>query len=110
MKIEVIVVGKNKFSFIQEAISEYEKKLRQYATLSFVEIKEESIGKDLERVKKIEGERIIEKLKDGYIKIAMDVRGIQHDSVTFSKELIDIRDYKGGNIQFIIGGALGLSG
>ena len=109
MKIEIITISKNKSSYIDEAEAEYLKRLSAYATIDIIVIKEVPVKGDDEKVKKEEGDKIISKLKEDYLSIALDVTGQQYSSEEFSNMIESQKDY-GGNIQFIIGGPLGLSG
>jgi len=110
MKIEIILVSKDKTSWVKEGCAQYFKRLTSISDVSFIFIKESYVMEDEEKTKKIEGERIIEKLKSGYIKIALDVKGVQYSSEDFAKRIEKLKDFEGGKVQFIIGGPLGLSG
>lgn len=109
MKIEIIQVGKDKDAWVQEATHEYLKRLQAFADVVLVTVKEERGHDDVTQITKREGERIIEKLKEGYLQIALDVQGGAHDSHAFADMLERLRDQEGGKVQFIIGGAFGLS-
>lgn len=111
MKIEIITISKSKFSYIDEAQKDYLKRLKAYATVDIIVIKETPIKKGGEElIKDQEGKKMIEKLKEGYTKIALDSTGQQYTSIEFSKWIEKLKDFDGGKIQFIIGGPLGLSG
>lgn len=111
MKIEIICIGKNKDRYIDEAVSDFLVKLKKHAEVELIYLKESpATHGDIEKIKKEEGERIVEKLKPGYQKIALDVLGKQVDSIEFARLMERNRDNFGAKIQFIIGGPHGLSG
>lgn len=109
MKIEIIVISKDKDSWVREISREYLARLSRSCDISFIVLKEESIGGDVQKVKIKEGQRIIDKLKDGYIWVALDVAGPMYDSLQFARAVESWRDHRGGKVQFIIGGPLGVS-
>lgn len=114
IKITIITVGKLKEKYFKEAIEEYKTRLLRYASVNFIELKDEAVpeklsGTEKELILKKEGDRIKEKLpKDGYV-ITLCVEGKQLSSEEFSK-LIEEKTLSGvSHIVFIIGGSLGLS-
>ena len=62
MKITLICVGSIKENYLKDAINEYKKRLTKYCELNIIELEDKAIGKDLEKVKKQEGEEIIKKI------------------------------------------------
>lgn len=110
MKIEIICISKNKDRYIDDAMADMIKKTQIYTDLNILYLKESpATHEDLAKIKREEGERIIEKLKPGYQKIALDVLGKEYSSEQFAKVIEKNRDELGGKIQFIIGGPYGLS-
>jgi 23S rRNA (pseudouridine1915-N3)-methyltransferase len=92
--IKIYAVGKVKEKNIQSLIDEYLKRLKIFAKIEVVELKDEGIEKESEKIiKLIDG--------DTYI---LDESGANMSSIGFSG-LIDSND----NIKFIIGGAEGIS-
>lgn len=110
MKIEIIAVSKDKDAWVKEVTQEYLKRLSSTVDVEFVFIKEETVGDDTERVKQKEGERILEKIKDDWVTVALDVKGNEYSSRDFAEKIEKWKDFEGGKVQFIIGGPLGLSG
>lgn len=112
--IDVVCVGKIKESYLKDAISEYSKRLSRFCKLNIIELTDEKIPDNCseniaESIKKKEGSNIISHLrKDSYI-IALDLKGKEIDSVSFSKKIDNIYSNINSNISFIIGGSLGLS-
>lgn len=112
VKIKVIGVGNIKEKYLKDAINEYVKRLLKYVKLEIIEVKEEEIYKNNseERVKEIEGERILEKINsnNSYV-IGLDLNKKEYDSIEFSKHLSNLINIDLKNeIIFVIGGSLGL--
>ena len=59
-------------------------------------------------VKKREGERLLSKIKDTMYVIALDLKGNEYDSVSFSEHLSQCMLQGKSHITFVIGGSLGL--
>ena len=114
MEINIISVGKIKEDFFKKAIDEYEKRLKAYCRVNFIELKDESEGKnlsdkDIDIILDKEGKRILEKIKERSFIIVLDIKGRSIDSVEFSKKINDIMLDGISSIDFIIGGSLGIS-
>ena len=111
--ITVITVGTLKEGYLREAVSEYKKRLSQYARVEEKELKEERIANEddqsevflaLER----EAEKILSAIpKDSY-KIALCVEGKEYDSEGLAKA-IGLAGQRSGKIALIIGSSHGLS-
>ncbi len=113
MNVNLICVGKIKESYLREAISEYEKRLSKYCKLTIYEVNDEkTIDKQSDalndRVKKLEGERILKLIgPDDYV-ITLEINGKMLDSIELAN-FIDKSGIEGRpNLTFIIGGSLGL--
>ena len=111
--INIICVGKLKENYLKDAINEYCKRLSKYCKLDIIEISDEQIPNNINdkisnNIKNIEGNKIINYLKNSYV-ISLDLKGKQYSSEDFSKKLEDISLFINSNITFIIGGSLGLS-
>ncbi|MBR6329844.1 MAG: 23S rRNA (pseudouridine(1915)-N(3))-methyltransferase RlmH [Lachnospiraceae bacterium] len=114
MKIDILCVGKIKEQFYTRAFEEYSKRLGRYCDLNVIEVKDEETPdgaspKEEERILKIEGERLLSKLKQGSCVIVLDIGGKSLSSVEFAKNLEDLMNRGASRICFIIGGSLGLS-
>lgn len=114
MEINIISVGKIKEDYFKKAIEEYEKRLKAYCRVNFIELKDESEGKnlsdkDINIILDKEGKRILEKIKERSFIIVLDILGRSIDSVEFSKKINDIMLDGISSIDFIIGGSLGIS-
>ena len=114
INVNLIVLGKIKENYFKDSINEYKKMLKSYADLSIFEINDEPCPenlskKDIEKVKNIEGEKILSKIKDDAYVIALDIKGKRIDSVEFADKINSLMIDGYSNISFIIGGSLGLS-
>lgn len=112
MKITIIQVGKTKTGFLHEAEAEYLKRLRPYAEVEVITVKDWG-GLERGAAIKKEGEEILEvlarpQMRDFY-PICLDERGKQLDSRDFAGFIRDLRDFKGGKVCFLVGGSYGLS-
>lgn len=113
MNINVICVGKIKEKYFTDAITEYSKRLSRFVKLNIIEVADEKIpdnasAKEMEIVKKKEGERILSKLPANSFAVTLCVEGKELSSTEFATKLSDI-SMTSSNITFIIGGSLGLS-
>ena len=104
--IKIITVGEIKESYLKEAIEEYKKRLQKYTKIEIIEVKDEGLL-DIERGKKIEGEKILKNIQDKDYLITLEIEGKELDSIEFSKK-IENTLMTHSNITFIIGGSNGL--
>lgn len=111
--ITLISVGSLKEVYLKEAVSEYKKRLSQYAKVEEIEIKEERISDEdnatqIARAIQTEGEKIISSIPDGSYKIALCIEGRQYSSEALAKIVEGACDTH-GKLVFIIGSSHGLS-
>lgn len=113
MKIEIIGVGKVREKYLKLGIDEFKKRLQPYCTLELIEVRDEQdpdrlSEKELERIKEIEGERLLARIKDEAYVIALDLAGVERTSEQLAKRIEDISFQGKNNITFVIGGSNGL--
>ena len=111
MKFKIVAVGKIKETYLRDAIAEYAKRISRFASLEIVEVDEcLSRGvqgdKEIERVKKVEGESIISKL-EGYV-VVMDIDGKEMSSEQLSAHIAQQKQFN-STFTFVIGGSNGVS-
>lgn len=111
--VYIFCIGKLKEKYWREAEAEYAKRLRAYCDLHIVELKDEQALESLseaekEKVKSVEGERILQKVRPDMHLIVLDIAGKTSDSVTFATHISKLRETGDGKIAFAIGGSLGL--
>ncbi len=112
--IKLIAVGKIKEKALSECINEYVKRIQAYSKIEIIEVNDESIPqvhskKQDEKIKDIEGERILSKIKEKDYVIVLDLHGINMTSEEFSKKIETVMTYQSSQLVFVIGGSLGLS-
>lgn len=113
LHINVICVGKIKEAFFRDAIDEYSKRLLRFCDLKITELPDEKIPEKCslkveEAIKEKEGQNILLHLKKDSYSIALDLKGVEFDSVSFSRKIEELSSIN-SSITFIIGGSLGLS-
>ena len=112
MKFRIVAVGKIKEQYLKDAINEYAKRISRFANVEMVEIDEflstKSVlsDKELEIIKREEGQAILPKL-EGYV-VAMDIDGRQLSSVELSQHVAEQKQFY-STFTFVIGGSNGLS-
>lgn len=111
--ITLITVGTLKEDYLKDAVSEYQKRLSQYARVENINLKEERIANEddarsVERALDAEADRILAAIPDGAMRIALCVEGKQYSSEELSS-LIRRGVDEGGKIALIIGSSHGLS-
>jgi len=113
LKIEIISVGKVREKYLKLGIDEFKKRLQPYCSLSLIEVRDEQdpdrlTDKELERIKKIEGERILQRVRQDAHVIALDIAGVHRSSEQLAKQIETISFQGKNNITFVIGGSNGL--
>ena len=113
MNITLISVGTLKEKYLTEAVTEYKKRLSQYARVDEINIKEEKISNEsdaseIRRALTAEGERILLAIPRDSVKIALCVEGREYDSVELARIIEGYGDER-GKITLIIGSSHGLS-
>lgn len=113
MQIKIISVGTLKEDYLKDAISEYKKRLSQYARIEEVNISEEKINDEDNRAQILsalekEGEKVIKATPRDSLRIALCVEGRELSSEEFAS-LISSASDKSGKLTLIIGSSHGLS-
>ena len=112
MKIAVIGVGKLKEKYFVMAVEEYVKRLSRYCRLELVETADEKTPDgaspaEEERIKRLEGERILKAVREEDYVIALAIQGEALSSEELAQRFQEL-SIRGRRIVFIIGGSLGL--
>ncbi len=108
--ITIVAVGKIKEKALTTLINEYKKRITNYSKIEVIEVNDEPNDKiEEEKVKELEGQRILKQIKkDSYV-ILLDLQGKSLNSEELAKKIEQINTYHSSNITFIIGGSLGVS-
>lgn len=114
MNIRIVSVGRIKEKYIQEGIKEFSKRLSRYCNLDIIEIDDEKAPenlseKDMEIVKKKEGEKILSKIPQSFHVIVLAIEGKQLSSEGLAENIENLMINGTNDICFVIGGSLGLS-
>jgi 23S rRNA (pseudouridine1915-N3)-methyltransferase len=114
MKITIICVGKIKEKYFTMAIEEYVKRLSRYCKLEIIEVSDEKTPDQASeaeenRIKKLEGERILKNVKEGAYLIALAIEGRTLSSVELAERIEQLGVSGSSHLIFVIGGSLGLS-
>jgi len=97
-KIKIVCIGKIRENYIQEGINEFLKRLRPFCKINIIELKDEGIKKESEKLFKYAG-------SDTYF---LDEKGLQISSEEFAG-LIKKSELENNEMVFIIGGHDGIS-
>lgn len=110
MKIRIIQIGKTKNDYVLEGMEEFLKRLKPFANVEFLTLKEVIPGKTYPKEKAVieEGEEILKAIKNEEVVVALDEHGKEMASMEFSKFLGNYAD-RGQTINFVIGGPYGLA-
>lgn len=113
MKITIIAVGKIKEKYFRDAVAEYAKRLSKYCRFEVIEVEDEKTPDKAgfaleEQIKEREAERILKHVKEDAYVITLEIMGKKLDSVSFAEKIEKLATYGRSQIQFIIGGSLGL--
>lgn len=111
--VTIISVGTIKEGYLREALSEYKKRIGQYARVEEITLSEEKITNEddkaqIARALEAEGAKILSQIPEGSLKIALCVEGKEYDSEGLA-DLIRQGVDEYGKIALIIGSSHGLS-
>lgn len=114
MKIKIYAIGKLKDAYLREACGDFSKRLRKYADIEIIEFPDlptiENPSKtQKEEIKERECARILQKLKPRDFVVLLDLGGKQMTSFALSETLDNWMVRGGSEVNFVIGGSLGLS-
>ena len=113
VQLTLITVGTLKENYLKEAISEYKKRLSQYARVEEINIKEEMIrneddASEIRRALELEGDKILAQVSRDSALITLCVEGKEYDSVSLASLIGRLSDEK-GKITLVIGSSHGLA-
>lgn len=113
MNVKLITIGNIKESYIRDGIAEYKKRIKPYANLEEIEIRETLItdesNSNIEKALNEEADKILSKISNRDYVISLDVKGRQYDSEEFSKKLENLKIDGYNDFVYVIGSSYGLS-
>lgn len=111
MQILLLAVGKCRKPYLRDGVSDYIDRIRRYASLEHIEVKEEPTsgrGAASNGLCK-EGERILRRVPRNATIVALDPAGESCSSDGLARRILRIGLDGTGRIAFVIGGPSGLS-
>ena len=113
--IKIVCVGKMKDKALGSLASEYTKRISPFSKVEVLEVKDESNihaerEAESERIKDIEAERVLAKLRSTDLVVLLDLHGRMWNSEDFARRLGDWQQksgQRGGDLVFVIAGSLG---
>ncbi len=108
MDVKLIVIGKIKEKYLVDGISEYLKRIRPYANINMIEIKELN-SFESERNLIDEGKNVLKNISDNDYVVTLEIDGKMLSSVEFSEFISRHYTYNNKVLTFVIGSSDGLS-
>lgn len=110
MNIYLLAVGNKMPDWVTKGYHEYAKRLTSDCQLKLIEIAPGKRGKnaDLVRIKKTEGEKILEAIPKGCLVVALEVTGKPWSTQELSRQM-DHWLHGGQDVALLVGGPEGLS-
>jgi len=111
MKVELWLIGKTSFDYLNVGIDLYEKRLKHYLPFSITTFPDAKKYKNAAeaQLKQAEGKLILDKLNSSDCLIVLDERGKSFDSVGFAQHLESMLSHSYKRLVFVVGGAYGFS-
>lgn len=111
MKLKIITVGKLKEDYLKKGIEFYKKGISKKIQLELIEVTDEKAPENMsqkeeEKIKEIEGKKILSHIKENTYVVALAIEGKAIDMKSFLEKKKNDQLFE---IAFVIGGSLGLS-
>lgn len=100
MRIELLIVGKPKSPWLKEGIEYYKKLVSKYSEVTITSIKDSDLDSETERLRAA--------LNPRSTVVLLEATGKSYDSESFAR-FLEKTKLSASSIQFVIGGAFGLS-
>lgn len=108
MDIKLIVIGKIKEKYINDGINEYLKRIKPFASVKLIEIKELNYFES-ERNLIDEGKNVLKNITNNDFVVTLEIEGKMFDSIEFSDYISKHYTYNNKVLTFVIGSSEGLS-
>lgn len=111
MKVELWVIGKTAFPYLEDGIHLYTKRLQHYLPFELVVLPDVKQSKNLSKaqIKTREGELVLKKVESSDVLLLLDERGKQYSSEDFAQALEGFLQKSAKRLIFLVGGAYGFS-
>ena len=111
--MKLICVGKIREPYLREGIAYYEKQIRKRESLETIQVQDEmtpqgASEKEQERVKAVEGRRILSHIREKDYVVALCIEGVQTDLDDIRRLCHTVQRARKQELVFVIGGSLGL--
>ena len=106
MKLRVLTVGKSRCGWAQEAVTDYDKRLRRWGGVVEESVKAQTFRGDVDAVRLAESERLIARLAPNERLVALDERGENLSTEAFAR-LVELCRDDATPLAFALGGAYG---
>lgn len=109
MRITVYSIAGKMPKWVDEAVSEYQKRLKAYATVKWVELPMAKRGKTghAEQWREIEAQTLRSRIPEHSFRLLLDVKGHSYSTTAFAEQLAQIQQIP-QDIAIIIGGPDGV--
>lgn len=109
MKIKLIAIGETEEESLKELFYKYEERLSHYCRFQteFISLRKKS--KEIELIKKNEGELLLSRIKSSTQLIILDEKGVNYSSETYASFIQKRLNSGMQELVFLIGGAYGFS-
>lgn len=108
MDVNIIVIGKIKENYINDGIKEYLKRLKSFANVKIIELKEYTYS-DMSKNLKEEAKQIFSQIKEDDYLVTLEIEGKHYNSEEFSSFISNHYTYFSKPLFFLIGSSDGLS-
>jgi 23S rRNA (pseudouridine1915-N3)-methyltransferase len=112
MKTVLMSVGKTNDSWLRQGIDIYRDRLKHYVRFDYIEMDDlrvKGAKPDQEKIKSMEGERILKEIEPGDHLVLLDEKGREFTSSEFASWFIKKQNASPRQLIFVIGGAYGFS-
>ncbi|MBQ7819693.1 MAG: 23S rRNA (pseudouridine(1915)-N(3))-methyltransferase RlmH [Bacteroidales bacterium] len=109
MKLVFLMVGKTNEKYFNDAILEYEKRIKRFIPFEIITIPDSKGIKSADILKETEGELILKQVKSDDYLILLDEKGKSFSSIKFASYVEKLLSRSDKRIIFAIGGAYGFS-
>ncbi|MCL1976022.1 MAG: 23S rRNA (pseudouridine(1915)-N(3))-methyltransferase RlmH [Firmicutes bacterium] len=114
LSIRILALGKIKEAYLREGVAEYAKRFTTLAHLEIIELADEKVPDRpstaiIERIKEVEGQRLINAIHTDEYVITLDAQGIQLSSQQLADKIAQLTLNGFSKLSFIIGASYGLS-